>query len=353
MTFLKLLFTSILSLSIFDRSFGLTSPHFTSFKPLDLSPPVSDLPIFPDFALQLIESNLELVQLTFNNPENSFNVITDPQQRLQFLQGISTSINDISSSLSLIIQQINPEVDTSFISILDSQIVKLNKLIISRVQDYLLPIDVSQIEINPDFIIYRFNQSEISTIYNEVENFFITIPEYLQPLNQSLFDLSLQIQRYSDIHSKDGLIFKLSDIQGLSFPNKIEFIISINQQICDFVSNCNLYCQIYNPLSGLIEIFPSQIYDLHQVRCEVPVNQPQIEENLKSSISTSEFYSLTVFKGDYNQNKSSLSPVLISFITLICVGFAGILIYVYLKYLKDKRKKNHIFGENNLRYQSV
>jgi hypothetical protein len=116
----------------------------------------TDIP--PDFALQLIQTNFQILESTFNDPSNSFNIITDPGQRLQFIQLMSSSVSDLSNTLSFILPQIT-SIDNSFFNQINSEIISFNNILAQRVSNYLLPLNPSQVFINPDFTIYRLNQT--------------------------------------------------------------------------------------------------------------------------------------------------------------------------------------------------
>lgn len=319
-------------------------------------PTVNNFPISPDFALQLIQSNLNLVQITFDNPENSFSVITDPLERLNFLQGISSSLFDLTSSLSFLNQQIPFGTDNSFISLLNSEISQINEGISQRVSQYLLPLNVSQIEINPNFIISRFNQSEINTFYQENEEIFIQIPSIIQPLNQSLYDLSVQIldgiQSFPSediLASINSLQLKLNDINGFSFPTQAEIIFTINEKICDFVDNCDLYCGLLDKNQQVWLKYPIQVYNLHQIKCKVPIQTITTNDN---SRSLSYYSTLAVFQGELGGGgNSELSTPFIVFISFAGALLIVMFVYGYKRYLNQK--KTGIIREQNKGYQSI
>jgi hypothetical protein len=307
----------------------------------------------PNFLLQLVQSNFQLISDTFLDPSNSFNVIVDPQQRIDFLQTVTSSLNDITTSLSTIITQFGINIDTGFISSINNEVNNLMNLVSIRASEYILPLNISTFEINDNFIINRFDQNKINI--NTLNNFVIQVPIILQQLNHSLYDLSTQIDTtesyiVSDILATyNVLLLKLSDLQNNAIATSVDIISKINTEVCSFVADCDLYCGVWDKNLQLWIKYPSRIYDMHQVVCTIPMNSNNI---VYSTISTSEFLPIGVFNREVDSS-SSLSTGFVVFIGITCFIFMLMFAYAVKKYYIRKKYGFINNPENLANYNSI
>lgn len=307
----------------------------------------------PNFLLQLVQSNFQLVSDTFLDPANSFNIIVDPKQRIEFLQTVTSSLDDITTSLSTIITQFGIDIDTGIINTIDNEVNNLMNLVSIRASEYILPINISTFEINENFVIKRLDQSSINI--NTFNNFVIQVPIILQKLNHSLYDLSTQIDTsesyiVSDVLAAyNVLLIKLSDLQNSVITTSVDIISKINTDVCTFVADCNLYCGVWDKNLKVWVEYPSKVYDMHQVVCTIPMNSNNV---VYSTVATSEFLPIGIFNREVDE-ADTLSTGFIIFISITCFVFILMLAYAVKKYYIRKKYGFINNPENLANYQSV
>jgi hypothetical protein len=310
----------------------------------------TDIP--PDFALQLIQTNFQILEATFNDPSNSFNIITNPEQRLQFIQLMSSSVSDLSHSLSFILPQIT-SIDNSFFDQINSEILSFNNILTQRVSNYLLPLNPSQVIINPDFTIYRLNQ----TIGNIVmmNDYMINIIDITKSLNHSLYDLSIQIENSNTFITNElmattnVLLIKLSDLQNNLVPAQVSIKIPIQNDDCLIPDECILSCGIFDSLVKNWILFKPISVGNNYVSCSFNTNNTLNPNTILTQYS--EFSPVSIF---YVKDEKSnvLSAGIIAFICIISISFALFLGFALRKkYLKNNKGVFQTISTSN--YQTV
>lgn len=311
----------------------------TIFSLLTFFNPISSSLIPPNFALQILENGINILGNNFNDPQNSFNIITDPTERNQFLQQTLTSLDELSENLSVLSSYLSQSIDISFFNQLNLQIDNLLNGVVDRIEDYILTDEQNYYLFDGslrNILSQRFNESILYNELNKIserQNLTLYLSK-LSKLNGTTFDVTTIISKINSypifdensIPVSNNFLIKISDRVGSIIPLIQEFIFSLPIEVKE---NFRTFCARYNEILGSWSEIESVISG-NEINCTL--SQTQL-----SSLSNQDFYVISLFSQEKDQNDDNTKIILVTLIPGLFLIITGIIGWQWWK----KRREYH------------
>lgn len=291
-------------------------------------PVLGDLPsLTPNFALNLVQEGMTILLDLFNDPQNSFSVMTNPNERNAFLDQVIYSLDNLSNSLSQIKTMINFPTDSIIFDNINTEIDSLLASMINRIENYLLTDENFYYSYDGQFrdiLSQRFNSTILIDNLNKINSSQITF--YIPKINIDKFDLTTiqstinSLPQFSESIQNiyPILQYKISDINGTLIYLNTTLIISFIDTLQK--EGYKTFCGMYNEVNAQWVEIPSSIGG-NIINCTTPIKR-SLSSTSGNNLDTISLFSRLDVKDDNNKATLILATV-IPGIFLIVSGVIG------------------------------